>query len=94
MLVGLTHLLALPVQLSSLLLDHVLQGLLFLLDDERLLNLLGLRFDGHRWGLPLSGSATLVLTPPRHTIINRATHRFKKKKEGYVKNKVLSIKGD
>lgn len=79
--VVLTHLLALPVKLSSLLLDHVLQGLLSLLDDERLLDLLGLRLDGHRWGLPLPGSAALVLSPPHHTIMNRPTHRQKKNEQ-------------
>lgn len=53
------RLLALPVQLRSLIFDQVLQSFLPLLDDESLLDHLGLCLDGNGCPLPLSSSASL-----------------------------------
>lgn len=61
-----SHLLALPVELRSLLLDRVFQCLLPLLDDDGLLDHLGLGLDRNRvrLALPTGGSS---LTRPDQT---------------------------
>lgn len=57
------HLLALSVQLRSLLLDAVLQRFLSFLDDDGLLDHLGLGLQGYRLGtLALFGNASLSHT--------------------------------